>query len=78
MILPARFSIMSGSTALAQLKAPTTWTLITRSKSSLLVSSMGLRWMMPALLTRMSTGPTSALIFSTMALTASQSVTSAT
>ena len=78
MILPARLSIMAGSTALEQLKAPTTWTFSTFSKSSVLVSSMGLRWMMPALFTRMSTGPTSAAILSTIAWTASQSVTSAT
>ena len=78
MILPARFSIMSGSTALEQLKAPPTWTSITRIKSAWLISIMGTRFIRPALFTRMSTGPTSALIFATMAFTASSSETSAT
>ena len=77
MILPARFWIMSGSTALEQLNAPTMWTSSTFLKSSVSVSSMGLRWMMPALFTRISTGPTSCLIRATMACTAAQSVTSA-
>ena len=42
-----------------------------------LETSIGTRFIRPALLTRMSTGPTSALIFATIALTASSSETSA-
>ena len=78
MILPSRFSIMSGRTALEQLNAPPTWTSMTRMKSAWLISTIGTRFIRPALLTRMSTGPTSALIFATIALTASSSDTSAT
>ena len=46
--------------SLEQLNAPPTWTSMTRMKSAWLISTIGTRFIRPALLTRMSTGPTSA------------------
>ena len=50
---------------------------ITTEGVELYTCPIGTRFIRPALLTRMSTGPTSALIFATIALTASSSETSA-
>ena len=47
-------------------------------KEAALISIMGMRFIRPALFTRMSTGPTSALIWAIMVFTAASSVTSAT
>jgi hypothetical protein len=81
---PALRSIIPGITALAQLSTPYRLTPIQASHESRSASQKGLREtrlgsapMLPALLTRISTAPISLAARSTMAWTASRSVTSA-
>ena len=57
MILPWPFFSIPGMTALAQTKGPIRSMSTTCRKSSTDISVMGMRLMMPALLTRMSTPP---------------------
>ncbi len=78
MILPWPFLIMEGMTALATMNGATRSTLMTLLNSEAGISHMGMRRMMPALLTSMSTTPTSASICFTSACTASSLVTSHT
>ena len=78
MILPPPFLIMEGMTALDTMKGAFRSTSMTWRKSLADISSMGMRLMMPALLTRMSMTPTSASTLDTSSFTASSLVTSQT
>ncbi len=76
MILPLLCSIMCGRTALETINAAFRSMSTTWRKSSTDISTIGILLMMPALLTRMSTGPISSAIFATIAATSSSFVTS--
>ena len=78
MILPARFSIIAGKTALETMNGAFKSMSITLRKSAASISCIGTRRMIPALLTRISTVPTSFAIVATIACTAGSSVTSHT
>ena len=78
MILPWPFLIIDGMTAFETMNGPLRSMSITWRKSAALISVIGMRLMMPALLTRMSITPTSFSICATMALTCSSFVTSQT
>ena len=54
---PARRSIIDGNSAMVMYTAPKKFTAITRSMSSTVVSAAGLRMLIPALFTTMSTCP---------------------
>ena len=60
---------MSGSTAFEQMKGPVRSTSITWFHCSRVISVMGILFMIPALLTRMSTDPNFALTSATKAFT---------
>ena len=76
MIFPWPFLIIPGMTAFATMNGAFRSMSTTWRKSSALISSIGMRLMMPALFTRMSITPTSSSIFATISLTSSSFVTS--
>ena len=78
MILPPPCWIMSGMTALETMKGAFRSTSMTWRNWAAVISHMGMRLMMPALLTRMLMWPTSSVTCLMKALTASSSVTSQT
>jgi len=78
MILPLPFLIIEGMTAFETMNGPLRSMSITWRNSAAVISTIGMRLMMPALLTRMSTMPTSFSICATMAFTCSSLVTSQT
>ena len=78
MILPWPLRIIEGMTALETMNGAFRSTSTTWRNCSAVISHIGMRLMMPALLTRMSITPTSRSIWATSACTAASSVTSHT
>ena len=76
MILPRFRAIMPFATVRPTMKRLVRLVLMTSSKTSVCISTSGCRRWMPALLTRMSIGPTSRSIFAIASTTAGSEVTS--
>ena len=78
MILPAPFLIIPGITAFDTMNGAFRSTSITWRNSAALISTIGMRLMIPALFTRISTEPSSFSILATSSFTCSSLVTSQT
>ena len=76
MIAPSLAFIIGFKTDCVMLKAPVRFTLSTFSKSASVILSIRVSWVIPALLTKTSTEPSSAIACSTMRLASAKSDTS--